>query len=199
MVAGWLPTWLPILAKHGMVAGVIDLPQRGNMLRTFAATLGIGHRKPPPIEAQRSHAASIAGLLKDGTGRPEPAPGDGQRHPSDASRTADPIPPDDDPSLAIPTTESRPTRDHAAALLAWLQGPGGRTGRLRASELRQAHNEMCADLDWEPIGWTAVGRELRQLLGARKEYATIGGKKVRAYRIPPRSARRPPPVLRAVG
>jgi hypothetical protein len=58
-------------------------------------------------------------------------------------------------------------------------------------ELKKLHVEICAERDWEVIGWTAVGRERRWLLGAEKTYDR--GKRV--YRIPPIAAR---PRLKAV-
>lgn len=88
-------------------------------------------------------------------------------------------------SASIPTTQARPPRDHARALLDWLQGPGGRTGSILASELEAIHIEVCCELDWEPIGWIAVGRELRRLIGGRKEYARSEGRRLCVYRIPP--------------
>lgn len=87
--------------------------------------------------------------------------------------------------VSAPTREARPARDHAAALLEWLQGADGRTGSLFADELDEMHREMCVERDWELVGWTAVARELRRLLSARKEYAWRDGKRVRVYRIPP--------------
>lgn len=86
----------------------------------------------------------------------------------------------------IPTTEARPARDHAAALLTWLQGPGGRSGTLLASELQEMHRDLCIERDWEPLGWVAVGRELRRLIGGRKEYIWHQGRRVCVYRVPPR-------------
>ena len=47
---------------------------------------------------------------------------------------------------------------------------------------------VCLEHDIEPIGWVAVGRELRRLLGADKEYERINGEQIRVYRIPPRAA-----------
>ena len=71
-----------------------------------------------------------------------------------------------------------------------LQGPGGRTGTFNVPELRQVHFDVCIERDWEPIGWTAVGRELRKLLGGEKTYAPdANGKPERVYRIPPRVGR----------
>jgi hypothetical protein len=95
----------------------------------------------------------------------------------------------------IPTRRWATPAEHAAAILDFLQGPGGRTGSLPVDELRKLHVEICAENDWEPIGWTAVGRELRKLLGAQKTYEDIKGRPTRVYRIPPIAGRR---RLRAV-
>lgn len=77
---------------------------------------------------------------------------------------------------------------HARELLAWLQGPGGRTGSLSARDLAAAHRDMCEALDIEPMGWVAVGRELRRLLGEPKRYVDRGRRRTRTYRIPPAGA-----------
>ena len=77
-----------------------------------------------------------------------------------------------------------PPAEHAALLLKSLQGPDGKTGWIAAQELRDIHQELMIDLQWEPIAWDAVGRELRKLLGQRKAYVWRHGKKVRAYLIP---------------
>lgn len=82
--------------------------------------------------------------------------------------------------------EARLPADHAAALLEWLRGPGGRTGSILAIELEQMHHELCHELGWEIIGWISVGRELRRLLGAKKELARQSdGRRLAVYRIPP--------------
>lgn len=85
----------------------------------------------------------------------------------------------------VPLLQARPAADHAAALLVWLQGAGGRSGSILASELEEIHRELCQEFDWEPIGWVAVGRELRRILGARKEYTRRAGRQLCVYRIPP--------------
>jgi hypothetical protein len=100
---------------------------------------------------------------------------------ADAHRFAIPCP--------FPTRRWAEPAEHAAAILEFLQGPGGRTGSLPIGELKQLHLEICAERDWEPIGWTAVGRELRELLKADKTYESVNGKRTRVYRIPPLAAR----------
>ena len=88
----------------------------------------------------------------------------------------------------VSTVRSATPAQHAAAILDFLQAPGGRTGTITAKELRQIHAEVCLVLELEPIGWTAVGRELRKLIGERRTYQRINGEQVRVYRIPPRAA-----------
>ena len=41
------------------------------------------------------------------------------------------------------------------------------------------------DVQWEPMAWDAVGRELRKLLRQPKTYVWRNGKKFRAYYIVP--------------
>jgi hypothetical protein len=74
--------------------------------------------------------------------------------------------------------------EHAQRFLRWLQEPGGRVGWVPAVELAQAYVEFAADQALDPIGWVAVGRELRRLLGTPKTYVWSNGKKVRVYLIP---------------
>ena len=76
--------------------------------------------------------------------------------------------------------------EHAMAILDLLQGPGGRTGTFTCTALKRVHTDICLEQGFEPIRWTAVGRELRKVLGADKEYQRINGRQVRVYRIPPR-------------
>lgn len=86
----------------------------------------------------------------------------------------------------VPTRRWAPPAEHAVAILEFLQGPGGRTGTFSVKEMKQVHGDVCDEWDIEQIGWTAVGRELRKLLGGDKTYAPdASGKSVRVYRIPP--------------
>ncbi len=87
-----------------------------------------------------------------------------------------------------PTQRWARAPEHAATLLVYLQSPGGRTGTIPVHELKQIYLEFCFECDLEPLGWTAVGRELRKLLGAPKDYERINGEQVRVYRIPPQQA-----------
>jgi hypothetical protein len=94
----------------------------------------------------------------------------------------------------VPTRRWVPAEEHAAAILDFLQGPGGRTGTIALTELKQIHAEVCLELDIDPIGWTAVGRELRRLLKDNKTYDYDQlGRRVRVYRIPP--ARHTCPII----
>jgi hypothetical protein len=88
----------------------------------------------------------------------------------------------------VSTVRSATPAQQAAAILDFLQAPGGRTGTITATELRQIHAEVCFDLELEPIGWTAVGCALRKLIGEGRTYQRINGEQVRVYRIPPRAA-----------
>ena len=75
--------------------------------------------------------------------------------------------------------------EHAAALLAWLQGPGGRTGMLTAAEVRAAYLDMLTEADWSEGPWNSIARELRRLLGdPAKRHATIHGRRYVVYAIP---------------
>ena len=78
-----------------------------------------------------------------------------------------------------------PPREHAELLLRSLQRPDGRTGWVAAPELRDIHRELMIDVQWEPMAWDAVGRELRKLLRQPKTYVWRNGKKSRAYYIVP--------------
>lgn len=109
----------------------------------------------------------------------EPMPTDANRYASIAA------------SGPAPTLQARPPQEHASALLAWLQGPGGRSGTIPATELAAIHRDLCAELDWEAPGWVAVGRELRRLIGTPKEYARHEGRRVCVYRVPPANSRAP--------
>ena len=84
-----------------------------------------------------------------------------------------------------PTRRWAEPAERAAAILEFLQGPGGRTGSIPIDELKQLHIDICLERDWEIIGWTAVGRELRELLKADKTY----DRGERVYRIPPLAGR----------
>jgi hypothetical protein len=85
-----------------------------------------------------------------------------------------------------PALRWAPPEEHAAAILETLQGPDGRIGTISAKEMEEIHREVCDEYGIEHIGWIAVGRELRRLLGGAKTYGPdANGKSVRVYRIPP--------------
>lgn len=87
----------------------------------------------------------------------------------------------------IPTVRWAEPAEHALAILETLQGPGGRTGTIPFREMTKIHLDVCLERNIEPIGWTAVGRELRKLIGAEKTYGyDANGKRIRIYRIPPK-------------
>lgn len=76
----------------------------------------------------------------------------------------------------------RPTTEHAAELLSWMQGPGGRVGFMAWFELHAAYGDMSRELGLEPASWTAVARELRRLVPQPKRY--VGKERVRMWDIP---------------
>lgn len=79
----------------------------------------------------------------------------------------------------------KPAAEHAAALLSFLQGPGGATGELTAADVEAAYTDLMMDLGWMPRPWSTVATALRAALGgAAKTYAWRGGKRVRVYHIP---------------
>lgn len=80
----------------------------------------------------------------------------------------------------------KPAAEHATALLLFLQGPGGATGELTATDVEAAYSDLMIDLGWMPRPWSTVATALRAALGgAAKTYAWRGGKRVRVYHIPP--------------
>ncbi len=92
-----------------------------------AASVAPCHPLPQPVET--------------GLNRLEPVETDGHRF---------------DTPCPIPTRRWARPEEHAAAILAFLQGPGGRTGSIPVNELKQLHIEICAEHDIEPIGWPAA-------------------------------------------
>ncbi len=131
--------------------------------------LGIGRSSASSVQAQSdSHRQQLSGAN-------QPAPASGTPLATQSSHAA-PI---------VPRLLAIRADDHALELLAWLQGPGGRTGSVSAADLAKAHADMCAALEIEPIGWVAVGRELRRLLGQPRLYVDRSGRRVRTYLIPP--------------
>lgn len=81
--------------------------------------------------------------------------------------------------------QSKTPSEHAARLLMWLQTENGRTATISAAELKAIHVEMCAELNWEVISWIRVGRQLRKLIGTRKQYVSVRSRRICVYCIPP--------------
>ena len=75
--------------------------------------------------------------------------------------------------------------EHAAALLDWMQGPGGRVGEVPARELMSLHIEMCAELFWEITPWIPVAKAFRKLINdPHHRHASRNSRRVVVYRIP---------------
>ena len=75
--------------------------------------------------------------------------------------------------------------EHAAALLDWMQGPGGRVGEVPARELMQLHIEMCAELFWQQTPWIPVAKGFRKLINdPHHHFASRNSRRVVVYRIP---------------
>lgn len=76
--------------------------------------------------------------------------------------------------VALPRSDPvhLPTEVLTAALLDWLQGPNGMVGEVLATEVRDAHTEMCAERNWAPGNWNAIATQLRRLLKQKKQLAT---------------------------
>ena len=85
--------------------------------------------------------------------------------------------------VATPSWHS--PEEQAAALLDWLQAPGGRVGEVPARELMSLHSEMCAELFWQHTPWIPVAKALRKLISdPRHHYASRNSRRVVVYRIP---------------
>ena len=66
--------------------------------------------------------------------------------------------------VAISSPAWHSPEEHAAALLQWMQGPGGRVGEVPARELMNAYVDMCVELFWEPLPWIPVAKAFRKLI-----------------------------------
>lgn len=84
--------------------------------------------------------------------------------------------------------EWRSAGEHAAALLSWLQAPGGLTGEIAADEILEIYRDMCCQAGLAVRPWQPVAVELRKALGGEKTYAWRGRNRVRVYRVPTGSA-----------
>lgn len=89
------------------------------------------------------------------------------------------------PRAPLAEVALKPATEHAAALLAFLQGPDGVTGEIPAADIEGAYTDLCIDLCWHPRPWNTVAKALREALGdERKTYAWRDGHRLRVYRIP---------------
>ena len=85
--------------------------------------------------------------------------------------------------IASPTWHS--PAEHAAALLTWMQRPGGRVGEVSARELMAAHAEMCGEMFWEPTPWIPVAKALRRLIkDPHRHYTSRNSRRILVYHIP---------------
>ncbi len=87
--------------------------------------------------------------------------------------------------VPVSTPSWHSPEEQAAALLDWMQGPGGRVGEVPARELIRLHIEMCAELFWQPTPWIPVAKAFRKLINdPRHHYASRNSHRVVVYRIP---------------
>ena len=73
-------------------------------------------------------------------------------------------------AAALAPLEFQSSHEHARLLIEWLRGKGGRVGWIRWHELARCHEEMCLELQLEPISWIAVARALGRILPQPKRY-----------------------------
>lgn len=91
----------------------------------------------------------------------------------------------DSNQFAAPSPTWHSASEHAAALLEWMQGPGGLVGEVPAHELMKAHAEMCLERYWEPMPWIPVAKALRELLNDKsRRYASRNSRRFVVYLIP---------------
>ena len=87
--------------------------------------------------------------------------------------------------VAISSPAWHPAAEQAAALLHWMQGPGGRTGEVSARELMSAYVDMCVELFWEPLPWIPVARAFRKLIcDPHRCLASRNSRRIVVYLIP---------------
>ena len=85
--------------------------------------------------------------------------------------------------VATPSWHS--PEEQAAALLDWLQAPGGRVGEVPSRELMSLHIEMCAEMFWQQTPWIPVAKAFRKLINdPRRRYASRNSRRIVVYRIP---------------
>jgi hypothetical protein len=73
---------------------------------------------------------------------------------------------------------------HARAILRLVQTecPDKNGKYVPHSHLERTYRQMCAQNDWKPMHWTAIGRQLAGLTD--RKIVKRGGKRFRAYKIP---------------
>jgi hypothetical protein len=87
--------------------------------------------------------------------------------------------------IPVATPSWHSPEEQAAALLDWLQAPGGRVGEVPARELMSLHIEMCAELFWQQTPWIPVAKAFRKLINdPRHHYASRNSRRVVVYRVP---------------
>ena len=87
--------------------------------------------------------------------------------------------------VAISSPAWHSPEEHAAALLQWMQGPGGRVGEVPARELMNAYVDMCVELFWEPLPWIPVAKAFRKLIcDPRRRLASRNSRRIVVYLIP---------------
>ena len=87
--------------------------------------------------------------------------------------------------VAISSPAWHSTAEHAAALLQWMQGPGGRVGEVPARELMDAYVDMCVELFWEPLPWIPIAKAFRTLIcDPSRRLASRNSRRIVVYRIP---------------
>ena len=101
------------------------------------------------------------------------------------------------PSRRAVVVPMRQAAEHAAALLEFLQGPGGLVGEITAAEIEASYGDLMIDMQWHPRPWPTVAKALRAALGdARKTYGYRNGQRVRIWRIPA-ATKSPAPLRKA--
>jgi hypothetical protein len=77
-------------------------------------------------------------------------------------------------------------KEHAAKIAERIRSVPDACGRaFHAGELAKLHAGLCAELDWLPRLWDAVGRELALLPGVKKGTVKIYGRRLTVYEIAP--------------
>jgi hypothetical protein len=97
-------------------------------------------------------------------------------------------------ALPVASPDWHSPAEHAAALLNWMQRPGGRVGLVAARELMDAHREMCLELFWDPVPWIPVAKAFRHLINDYdRHYASKDARRILVYRVP-----KPTPTLTVI-